>query len=66
MDGSAEKGGGAVAGQGVCVFKNSIVNFFEDNVVFGRFPLLRGMRVFAIFLIDVFDEMAEELIALLS
>jgi hypothetical protein len=54
-------GGGDV----VVIFKNSIIYFFEKDVIFVGVPMLGGVSVLAVLLFDVLEEMAEQLIALL-
>ncbi len=65
MNGRVEEGRGGMICEEMGVFKNSVVYFFKNDAVFLRFPWLRQSGIFAIVIINVFNEMTEELITLL-
>ena len=48
------------------IFKNSVAFFFEKDVIFLQISLLRSVSIFAVLIIDVFDDLVDKLITFLN
>jgi hypothetical protein len=48
------------------IFKYSVAYFFENDVILLQISLLRSMSVFAVLIIDVFDDLVDKLITFLD
>ena len=56
VDWCVKERGGRLRVEQVMIFKHSTAYLFENDVIFCRNSLLRRISVFAVLIIDIFDE----------